>query len=138
MPLSASIRLWARKCRYVIRANPRLNIVYRVIVGVVGSAVLLVGLITIPYPGPGWLTVFLGLAILATEFEWAQRLLHYARGRYDRWMAWMKVQPRWVQALFGLATCAVVLATLWLFGLWAMVAGWFGIEAAWLNSPIFG
>lgn len=138
MPPSTRIRIGARKCRYLIRSNPKLHVAYRVCVGVVGTVVLLVGLVTIPYPGPGWLTVFLGLAILATEFEWAKRLLHYARGRYDHWMAWMKAQPRWVQAVFGLATGVVVLATLWLFGVCSMVAGWFSVDAAWLSSPIFG
>ena len=138
MPSWTRIRISARKYRYVIRRNPRLNLTYRIGVGVLGAVVLLVGLITIPYPGPGWLTVFLGLAILASEFAWAHRLLTFARGRYDAWLEWMKKQARWVQALFGLATCAVVVATLWLFGLWSMVGGWFGIDAAWLASPIFG
>jgi uncharacterized protein (TIGR02611 family) len=33
----------------------------------------------VPLPGPGWLIVFAGLAILATEYVWAQRLLNYAK-----------------------------------------------------------
>ena len=33
------------------------------------------GSILVPLPGPGWLIVFAGLAILATEYVWAQRLL---------------------------------------------------------------
>lgn len=51
--------------------------------------VLVVGVIAIPYPGPGWLIVFAGLAILATEFDWARRVLRYARGKYDAWTAWL-------------------------------------------------
>ena len=43
-----------------------------------------VGIVAIPYPGPGWAIIFVGLAILATEFEWAHRLLRYTRERYDR------------------------------------------------------
>jgi uncharacterized protein (TIGR02611 family) len=38
----------------------------------------------IPYPGPGWLVVFAGLALLATEFERAQRVLTFARTHYAR------------------------------------------------------
>ena len=41
----------------------------------VGLLVLGVGILAIPYPGPGWAIVFIGLAILATEFEWARKLL---------------------------------------------------------------
>jgi len=41
-----------------------------------GSLVLLIGILLIPVPGPGGLPVTLaGLAILSSEFTWAQRLL---------------------------------------------------------------
>ena len=43
---------------------------------VIGGFVLLVaGIAMIALPGPGWLTVAAGLAILAGEFIWARRLL---------------------------------------------------------------
>src|SRR5436190_20276596 len=51
----------------------------RVAVTIAGFAVVIVGLILVPLPGPGWLIVFAGLAILATEYVWAQRLLNYAK-----------------------------------------------------------
>ena len=53
----------------------------RTAVTVVGFAVVLLGIVLIPLPGPGWLIVFGGLAILATEYVWARRLLNYARRR---------------------------------------------------------
>lgn len=53
----------------------------RTAVTIVGFAVLLIGVALIPLPGPGWLIVFGGLAILATEYVWAQRLLRYSRRR---------------------------------------------------------
>jgi len=53
----------------------------RTAVAVAGFVVLVVGLILIPLPGPGWLIVFAGLAILATEFAWAERLLRYAEDK---------------------------------------------------------
>ena len=58
--------------------------------GVVGTAVLVAGIIAIPYPGPGWLILFAGLAILGTEFQWAQQVLHWTRARYDSWTAWLR------------------------------------------------
>jgi uncharacterized protein (TIGR02611 family) len=122
--------------RNSIRDKKKLNLIYRCAVGVVGTAVLVGGLVLIPYPGPGWLIVFAGLGILASEFEWAHRLLKFARGKYDKWMDWVKEQHWSVQALLGLLTCAIVLATLWLFGALALAAGWVGIDWSWLQSPV--
>lgn len=51
----------------------------RVAVTIVGFAVVIVGIVLIPLPGPGWAIVFGGLAILATEYVWAQRLLGFAK-----------------------------------------------------------
>lgn len=128
--------MWARQRRYVIRRNPTLNLGYRVAIGVVGALVLAGGIVAIPYPGPGWLIVFIGLGILASEFAWAHRLLTFARGKYDAWMVWMGRQHWSVQGVFWLGTAAVVVATLWLLGVIGMVAGWFNIHADWLASPI--
>ena len=72
---------------------------YRIVVAVVGLAILAVGIVAIPYPGPGWAIVFVGLGILATEFDWARRLLAYAKERYDTVMDWFRRQGRWVQVL---------------------------------------
>ncbi|KWX65855.1 TIGR02611 family protein [Mycobacterium sp. NAZ190054] len=128
-------RKWAR-WRDRLRDRRALDLVYRIAVGVVGLLVLGVGILAIPYPGPGWAIVFLGLAILATEFEWAHRLLGFARERYDAVMAWFKRQGLWVQALGALFTFAVVVGTLWLLGALGFAAGLFGIEYSWLDSPI--
>jgi len=101
---------WRRK----IRANPHSHLIYRIIVGIVGLMIFVLGLILVPFPGPGWLVVLLGLAIWASEFEWAQRLLHRARRTLDAWTALLKPQPWWVKGLVGLLTAAVVATVLWL------------------------
>ena len=44
----------------------------RVLVTVVGGSVLLIGLALIVLPGPAFLAIPLGLAILASEFAWAK------------------------------------------------------------------
>lgn len=128
-------RSWAR-WRDRLRERRSLDLAYRIAVGVVGLLVLAVGILAIPYPGPGWAIVFLGLAILATEFEWAHRLLGYARARYDAVMDWFKRQGLWVQALGALFTCAVVVGTLWLLGALGFAGGLVGIDYPWLKSPI--
>lgn len=51
----------------------------RIAVTVVGFAVLFAGVAMLVLPGPGWAAIFLGLAILATEYVWAQRLLKMAK-----------------------------------------------------------
>ncbi len=47
----------------------------RLIKVVIGFTVLLLGLIMLVTPGPGIVTIILGLAILGTEFVWAKRLM---------------------------------------------------------------
>ena len=53
----------------------------RTAVALVGGLIVLVGLLLVPLPGPGWPVVFLGLSLLGREFPWAARLSSWARGR---------------------------------------------------------
>lgn len=46
----------------------------RVLVFVIGIACIVAGLFMLVLPGPGWATIFLGLAILASEFDRAERI----------------------------------------------------------------
>jgi uncharacterized protein (TIGR02611 family) len=128
-------RRWTR-WRDRLRDRPKAEFVYRIGVGIVGLAVFVVGIIAIPYPGPGWAIVFIGLGILATEFEWARRLLAYAKERYDKVMDWFHRQHAVVQILGGLFTALIVFATLWLLGALDWTGELVGIEHRWLQSPI--
>lgn len=56
-----------------------LSLVKRVIVSAVGFTVLMIGLAMLVLPGPAFLVIPVGLAILATEFVWARTLLQKAR-----------------------------------------------------------
>jgi uncharacterized protein (TIGR02611 family) len=51
----------------------------KLIVGVIGGTVLLIGIALIVLPGPAFIVIPIGLAILATEFAWAQRAVTRAR-----------------------------------------------------------
>ena len=128
-------RRWAR-WRDRVRDKPAAEFGYRITVAIIGLAVLAVGILAIPYPGPGWAIVFVGLAILATEFDWARRLLAYTRKRYDKVMTWFRHQGRWVRATGAALTGAIVVATLWLLGAVGWSAGLVGLEHEWLKSPI--
>jgi len=56
----------------------------QMIVLVIGLAVVIIGFILVPLPGPGWLIVFVGLAILASEFEVADRWKKYIQERLKK------------------------------------------------------
>lgn len=51
----------------------------RMIVAVVGTTVLLIGVALIFLPGPAFVVIPVGLAILGLEFAWARRLLGRVR-----------------------------------------------------------
>jgi UPF0716 family protein affecting phage T7 exclusion len=44
-------------------------------VAVVGATIVLLGAAMLLLPGPGLLTIFVGLTVLAAEFAWARRWL---------------------------------------------------------------
>jgi uncharacterized protein (TIGR02611 family) len=60
------------------------SVLKRVLVGVVGGVVTLIGVVALVAPGPGWLIIFTGLGILATEFAWAAQALKRAKGMASR------------------------------------------------------
>lgn len=51
----------------------------RIVVLIVGGAILLTGLVMLVTPGPGLVVILVGLATLASEFPWARRLLTRVR-----------------------------------------------------------
>jgi uncharacterized protein (TIGR02611 family) len=51
----------------------------RIVVLVIGLALVVGGLAMLVLPGPGILVVIAGLAVLATEFVWAERMLDVAK-----------------------------------------------------------
>lgn len=105
-----------------IRRSGVLHPVWKAGVFLVGAAVVAGGVVLLPLPGPGWLVIFGGMAIWATEFVWAQRVLRWTRRKVAA-AAKSALDPRvrrrnllltaaGVTALAGLAGCY-----LWQFGL---------------------
>lgn len=109
----------------------------KILIGIFGGLLLVIGIIAIPYPGPGWLIVFTALAILSTEFAWAQRVLHYARGKYDAWEDWLKAQSSLVKAIFWLLTFVVVVVTIWLLNGYGLIDSFLNLGQQWVHSPFF-
>jgi uncharacterized protein (TIGR02611 family) len=52
---------------------------WQVAVFLVGLGVVAGGVLLLPLPGPGWVVIFAGLAIWATEFVWAQLVLRWTK-----------------------------------------------------------
>ncbi|MEM8815592.1 MAG: PGPGW domain-containing protein [Pseudomonadota bacterium] len=56
----------------------------RIVVAVVGATVLLVGVAMLVTPGPAFIVIPIGLAILSIEFAWARRWLRKVRETISR------------------------------------------------------
>lgn len=125
-----------RRTRGVIRAHPVLNLAYVGLVGLVGLAIVALGIVLLPAPGPGWAIIFAGLGVLATEFQFARRVLIYIRDKYQEWLAWLGRQNRATQLAISVALVLLVAVCAWSVGAFAIVAGWVGIEWDWLRSPL--
>jgi uncharacterized protein (TIGR02611 family) len=110
-----------RRFRESLRRNPILNTAWRVGVFAVGVTVLAGGLVMMVTPGPGIVGIVLGLAILATEFAWAQTALRRAKAAAERAKE-KALDPRTrrrnaiLGATGGVLTGAVVLGYLVVYG----------------------
>ncbi|WP_068396048.1 TIGR02611 family protein [Kribbia dieselivorans] len=110
--------------RRALRRHPVTHLVYRSVIGLVGAVLILVGIPMIPLTGPGWVVVFLGVAVWSSEFEWAQRLLHHGKARLKGWERWVLVLP-WSWRLVGVgATLVLAWALMWGTLVMTGVAGW--------------
>jgi uncharacterized protein (TIGR02611 family) len=99
-----------------VRRIPGGRLIWRLVVTALGVAVLGIGIILLPLPGPGWLIIFGGLSILASEYAWAARLLAYVRRVFVRWKTWVRSRPMWIRVLMILLSVALLAALI--------AAGW--------------
>ena len=91
--------------------NPILK---RVLVGVVGGLITILGVVALIAPGPGWLIIFAGLGILGTEFAWAARALKTAKGVANRAIDSTKIAKRQQLLIFAvIAFSALALLVIW-------------------------
>jgi uncharacterized protein (TIGR02611 family) len=96
-----------------IRANSTGRIALRIGIGTLGTLVVALGIVLIPFPGPGWAIVILGLAIWALEFAWAQRLLELTKRHVQSWTRWVGRQSIPVRAVIGVVGLIFVAAIVW-------------------------
>ena len=66
----------------------------RFCVFVIGWLVVVAGLAMLALPGPGWAAIFLGFAILATEFTTARDIRDWLVAKLKAIIAWFKARWR--------------------------------------------
>jgi uncharacterized protein (TIGR02611 family) len=81
---------WFHDVRAWIHARPHVHLPYRIVVGIVGGLIIVIGLILVPLPGPGWLVVFIGLTVLASEFAFFHRISTWLRKQLHRFWDMVK------------------------------------------------
>ena len=96
-----------------IRANQTGRLSLKIGVGVLGGLVVALGIVLIPFPGPGWAIVILGLAIWAIEFVWAKHLLEFTKRHVLSWTHWVGRQSLPMRALIGVLGMLFVGAIVW-------------------------
>ncbi|MFF3887796.1 TIGR02611 family protein [Streptomyces sp. NPDC001914] len=105
-----------------IKARRALHVSWQVGVFIVGLAVVAAGVVMLPLPGPGWLVIFGGMAIWATEFVWAQLVLRWTKRKVTE-AAQRALDPKVrrrniILTTVGLVIVAVLVGVyLWRFGL---------------------
>ncbi|WP_354701661.1 hypothetical protein DSM112329_01987 [Paraconexibacter sp. AEG42_29] len=85
---------------------------FRVAYAIAGVIVLVVGIVAIPLPGPGWAIVFVGLGMLALEFVWAERLAMIVLDGLQRFWEWWGDARAWQRGIAIIALFAIVLFAL--------------------------
>jgi uncharacterized protein (TIGR02611 family) len=100
--------------RQRIRSTRTGRLTLQATIALLGALVVAIGVVLIPFPGPGWLIVLAGLAIWAVEFVWAQRLLHFTRSQLEKWWRWLRQQSLLVRLLAGLAGLIFVVTVVWM------------------------
>jgi len=96
-----------------IRATPTGRLAVKIGIGVLGTLVIALGIILIPFPGPGWAIVILGLAIWSLEFTWAKKLLEFTKRHVKAWTSWIGRQSLPVRGALGVVGLAFVAGVVW-------------------------
>ena len=68
-----------------------LKSIKKIIVAVIGFTILIIGVFMIVLPGPAFIVIPLGLAILATEFVWAKKWLNKVKEKISEQKKILKI-----------------------------------------------
>ena len=118
---------WLR-LRERAREHTATKMIWRAGVLLVGLVLIGAGMAMLVLPGPGWASIFLGLAVLASEYTWANRLLAPVRLQAARAAARARrMTPReravgWSVVVVGAAAAA--LALWWYYNTFGLAVPW--------------
>jgi putative transmembrane protein PGPGW len=87
-----------------------------VVVATLGGLLTLAGIALLVLPGPGFVLVAAGLAVLATRFSWARKPLDYAKDKAERGVEEVGRSPLRATGAVAAALVLVVLGALALSG----------------------
>ena len=94
--------------RRAVRTNPVTGPLYRIVIAVLGLALIIAGIPMVPLIGPGWAVIFIGLFLWSTEFLWARRVTQFVKAevkafdQYARALPWKaKIPMLLLSAAFG-------------------------------------
>jgi uncharacterized protein (TIGR02611 family) len=117
-----------------VRAKRTGRLALRIGIGTLGTLVVALGIVLIPFPGPGWAIVILGLAIWAIEFVWAKNLLDFTKRHVQSWTRWIGRQTLPMRALIGVAGLIFVGAIVWTSVRLSFGIDLVGVTREWLAS----
>lgn len=126
-----------QRLRQRLHANRVTSVTTRVVVAVVGGLVTAVGVVMIVTPGPAFVLIPLGLAILATEFHWARRWLDWAKAKAEEARRRSEQMDPAVRRRRLLVSGTVVLVTVSALVAYVAVYDWPGIAVEgwdWVQS----
>lgn len=84
------------RVRAFSNSHPALRVLHKGVVTVLGGVFVLLGIIMLVTPGPGWLAIFLGIGLWSTEFAWAHRLnQRVKRLALNAWRWWSNIVSEW-------------------------------------------
>lgn len=86
-----------------------MNIIRRWAIIIIGAAVVIVGIIISPIPGPGGIpTILAGLMILGLEVALARKILLKLRKLYGAFRLWKRKNQLWWLGLVFVVICSYV------------------------------
>jgi uncharacterized protein (TIGR02611 family) len=94
-----------------------------------GWLLLVVGIIAIPLPGPGLIILFAGLALLSTQYEWAERRVEPVKNAALRG-ARQSVES-WPSIIASLIVAVVIITIGVVWGLRPATPGWWPFADKW-------
>ncbi|MER8100276.1 TIGR02611 family protein [Kitasatospora sp. NPDC094016] len=124
-PVTADDAVGSRAPAFVRRSRP-LHLAWQVAIFLAGLAVVVLGVIMLPLPGPGWVVIFLGMGVWATEFDWARLVLRWSRRKVAE-AAQRALEPRVRRrnlTVTAIGLAAVVGIGGWYFARYGLAVPW--------------